>query len=416
MKIATLCAMVALLGSTPEPPVCGKGKVNGAKLDFTPECVEPAAGGAVQCKDEIDKQWRADGAKNEVTRIQSKTVLEEHCDDSDIVCLSATGVHINADKTRKRFRPGHTIKVRVIGCSELNDKVTFKIVAKNVTSSDRLFKHDPSADAAPKPNPKAAQGVGLERQCERLRMCTKDADITVLEELPFTIAKDDALQNIEIAFSADRSKATHNTSTDAVKTTNSFPVVQGRYYVDLGLLVPFTFRGERNVVGEELPGSGAQRLAVEHEMPTPALAAMLNVFPGGRRVGIFQSFAEQKRCIAPGRRACRKINRQRGAANSLGFQLGLDLDFTDPADAFYLGTLFEPISGLSFNAGLSVRKGEFLRAGQREGQLIVEDSDLTPKIWPIARPYVGVTLSLDIVRALIAFSGRARTATTSGAN
>jgi len=356
------------------------------------------------CTEKVKLEVGKDGATNERARLADDTVLGTHgCRGQGVLCLSPGGQALVPERVPERLSPGDAIEVKVVGCEALNSKVSYSIDITKIASADRLFRQDPTSGAAE--DDKGAEGVTIERD----RLCTDAASIGVLHQSKVKVPSDDALQRLEIAFTSDVSKAEYP-NVEAAKTSFSVTVEQGRYFVDLGILVPFVIEGRRRVVAEQGPSSGIRTLSIDHDLPKPSPAVMLNVFPGGRRSGIFSSFSERARCQRSRESYfdCSRTNRRRAAANSVGLQVGLDLDFTDPADAFYLGGLFEPVSGLSFNAGISVRKGQFLAPGRFEGQLVADDTDLAPQERYMVRPYLGVTLSLDIIRAVITYAKDAR--------
>ena len=410
MKVLALLLMGLLFLAPAENPCSDvqptEPKSGDKQLEFQKEhCKE--------CKAEVELRVGEDSKKNEDERLDEPDIGKTHgCGEERVLCLNPQGKLLVDEEPPKRMRPGQVLTVKVIGCEKLQNGVKFKIEVENIASVDRLFRSDPTEAA--KDATKDAQAAADE-ECKRDRLCLTSGDIGVLEEQKITVPKDDSVQRLEVKFSSDVSKATYKNLSSA-KDSVSISVVQGRYFLDLGLMVPAVIEGRRRVVAEESPASGARTLAVDHDVPRPSLAVMLNVFPGGRRAGIFHAFAERERCN-PAKASyfeCKQRNHRRNAANSLGFQVGLDLDLSDPADAFFLGGLFEPVTGLSLNAGISLRKGQFLPAGRRVGQLIADDDDLASQTRYMVRPYIGLTFSLDIVRAIIAYSGKARGLDTGG--
>jgi hypothetical protein len=321
------------------------------------------------------------------------------CNPRTTICLTPTGDLVDGEELPTPLRPGDVVSIKVIGCKALYaDGVTFVLSVRHIASTDRLFKE--AVDAT--------EGLKSDGSCPPL--CTDPNDIVVLEEAAFTVPKDESLSTFAIDFER---KAAGSFVTGA-RSSHEIAVIQGRYFIDLGILVPAVLGGRRSVV--TVDAGGRAELEVRQRMPPPAPAVMLNVFPGGRRLGVFQSFGEVGRCD-PAKAEffeCRRARNRRNAANSLGVQVGMDLDFTDATDAFYLGALFEPVTGLSVNVGASLRKGEFLRPGVAQGQIVTDPTDAAPDRGLMIRPYFGITLSLDIIRTVASFAGRARA--TKGGN
>lgn len=96
---------------------------------------------------------------------------------------------------------------------------------------------------------------------------------------------------------------------------------------------------------------------------------------------------------------CRHLRRARYAANSLGVQLGIGLDLGKFGDEFYTGLFFEPVVGLNIGAGMAIIKGDELNPGYALGQIV--DPSQTSAYGSesfMIRPYVGISLSFDIIR------------------
>lgn len=74
-----------------------------------------------------------------------------------------------------------------------------------------------------------------------------------------------------------------------------------------------------------------------------------------------------------------------------------------------LGTVvvFEPVSGLSLNAGAAFVKGEFVPEGYAAGMVVPQDETFTPDRRYMTRFYFGATLTLDIVETVARAAGGA---------
>ncbi|WP_146157766.1 hypothetical protein [Enhygromyxa salina] len=102
---------------------------------------------------------------------------------------------------------------------------------------------------------------------------------------------------------------------------------------------------------------------------------------------------------------CQHLRRARYAANSLGLQLGVGLDLSKFGDEFYSGLFFEPVTGLNLGVGMAIIKGDQLNPGYAVGQ-VVDPTQLGPYASEryMIRPYVGISVSFDIIRNIRAAS------------
>jgi hypothetical protein len=118
-------------------------------------------------------------------------------------------------------------------------------------------------------------------------------------------------------------------------------VDNGRYYVEPALLVPFVPNGDRRIVLTPAVGTSELRVGIEEDWHVTG-AAMLQVFPLGRQRGQLTSF---QYCRTP---IC--------IENWLGVQVGTGLG--SPLREWYLGLVFEPVSGLNLDAGAQIRTAD----------------------------------------------------------
>jgi hypothetical protein len=157
----------------------------------------------------------------------------------------------------------------------------------------------------------------------------------------------------------------------------------GKYYVEPSLLVPFVYRGNRMVELTPTVSGTELRIGIEQDWHITG-ALMLNVFPFGRQKGQITSFrnCRYRSCID----------------NWLGAQFGASLDpfFQE----WYLGVLFEPISGLGVGFGGALLKGEFLAPGRAEGMLLPSASAAVTHSDYMVRAYFGLSFTLDIFETL----------------
>lgn len=185
--------------------------------------------------------------------------------------------------------------------------------------------------------------------------------------------------------------------------SHSFEINHGFYYVDVGLFVAFVPGGKQNISARNL---GDERyLATTRDLHVTAGLA-INVFPGGRRRGELTAFSNLG-CDESGQVDCKKYRRRRRAADLLGLQVGVDLDIRDPLDQFYLGLVFEPVTGVTFSVGAAVLKVDQLGVALSEGQLVASDADLKPRSVYEIRPCFSVGLSFDLFQAVRAARERA---------
>jgi hypothetical protein len=166
---------------------------------------------------------------------------------------------------------------------------------------------------------------------------------------------------------------------------------QGKYYLELALVAPFVYRGERNIIAQPNVGSRELRLAIEQDWHITAAAA-LDYFPAGRQRGQLSSF---RNCRT---RSC--------IENWLGIQAGLGL--SSPFKEFYLGLVFEPVSGFNVGIGAALLKGEFLPDGRAVGMIVPagDQDSAIPKY--MFRPYIAVSITQDIFNSLERASSAAR--------
>jgi hypothetical protein len=158
----------------------------------------------------------------------------------------------------------------------------------------------------------------------------------------------------------------------------SVPIDNGRYHLELGFLVPFVYRGSRSIALVPSPGNGDVRVAVQHDWHVTGAVA-LDYFPLGRARVLGTSFRNCKS------RGCWE--------NTLGLQAAAG--FGDFLKEWYLGLLFEPVSGLNFGLGASLLQGEFLPSGRAEGMQLPQGTPVGTQSQYMLRPYFGFSLTLD---------------------
>lgn len=274
-------------------------------------------------------------------------------------CEGGTIVHSRYEKPAS-LQPGATLVVRVIGHKSKAQHAELKVDL--IRSTDTIF---PDTNNAP---PAAQQH-----------------SYAVLREQEGKVPDDASVTALKITFRrADNS---------TIKSSYEIRINHGNHYVQIGVLFPITIDGSRAVTPALLPGSGGVRRLTVNEDWSVNPALVLNLFPGGRRKGVVSSFSH----------CCEAYN----FWDSAGIQAGVDLDLGDPFDRIFVGLVFEPVSGLSLNAGAAFVKGEFVPEGYAAGMVVPQDETFTPDRRYMTRFYFGATLTLDIVETVARAAGRA---------
>lgn len=324
----------------------------------------------------------------------AKVYIREGCARPSVLCLDADGRPLVDESMPARVNAGAGIAVKVLGCASIYGGAAYKIESEAEATPDRLFL-DPES-AKPGASRKSTEGV-----------CQAVGDISVLKSERVTVASAASARTFRIVVT--RQEGTGDAAKLRVETHEA-RIDLGRYYLDVGVMIPVILGGDRKVVVEDTDQPGVKRLTVREDLQVvPAL--MLHVFPGGRDLGALSSFKVGPGCVdpVPVWRQCRTDRHRRRAANSLGLQLGVELDFKN-FNRLFLGGLFEPVAGLSINAGLALTRLEYLRGGQFSGALIPVPTATTSdgsadlrqyvdRYWA-PRVYFGVTFSFDIFRML----------------
>lgn len=318
---------------------------------------------------------------------------QESCPRASLLCLDGDGLPLAGDGLPPRVAAGARIDVKVIGCRA--KQALYRVVEESVVGRERLFRE---TSASP---PESLAGKRRPGECSP----------EVIESFRVTVPTDARMSTFSVVFTREGAAAADGTRKVERRESYSAQIDHGRYYLDIGVLFPVVVGGERRVVAEETDAPETTRLRVREDLDVfPAL--MLHVFPGGRDLAAISSFkvgACQGTSAFSGATDCRAHRHRRRAANALGLQVGVELDFRR-FDRYFFGGLFEPVSGLSISAGLALTRLEYIRRGFADGAEVptpmtktsegeVDLSRYTERSWA-PRFYVGVTLSFDIVRTL----------------
>lgn len=168
-------------------------------------------------------------------------------------------------------------------------------------------------------------------------------------------------------------------TTEETKSTVDY----GRYYLELSVLVPVVYKGERTARLSPDLGSSELRADIHEDWHVTA-ALMVDFFPFGRPRGQLSSFrhCRERSCIT----------------NWLGVQFGTGFD--NFGRDWYFGLVMEPVSGIALGAGAAIRKGDFLGPGLSEGMLLPSRNLLVVDSEYMARPYLGLVITTDIFHAI----------------
>lgn len=308
-----------------------------------------------------------------------KEICASACTASGTFCLEATSGKplcgpADAYATPPKLRGNDTVVFRVYIQSDHQKDGTASLSVANGSSGDSTF--------APAP-------AGGDKKVEGGRGAP--AYVKILEKT-FTAPTDALVHWILVTYTW--------TPASGVPTNQTFKigVDHGKYYLEIGLLVPVVIQGSRTVAATTVPGTGGEkRLTVNSDTAvTPALA--LNVFPWGRRNG----------CVSVG---CGDEFR---AGDLFGFQFAVDLDLKHAFDRFYGGLVLEPVSGFSLSLGVAAVKGEFVPQNYAAGMVVPSGETFTPDTKYTPRPYFGLTLTNEVLTTITG-AARAIRGTANGA-
>ncbi len=163
--------------------------------------------------------------------------------------------------------------------------------------------------------------------------------------------------------------------------THTITVNHGRYFADVGLMIPLVVQGQHDIGSTRPPGS-ADRVVTQVEGAQVNAAIALNLYPGGHPNSV----------IMPD---------WRRPADYLGLQLGVDINLASPRQ-LYVGGLFEPVSGVSLGLGLALLRVNLLNEGYEPGLLLRPGEEPPVHEGIIPRFYVAATLSteaIDMIRS-----------------
>lgn len=305
-------------------------------------------------------------AKPEVpTASEKQTFCDASCVSPGAFCIDVSnGQPFCDDKDVKgsyalprKLREGQVWIVRVVGREGATDK--FDLTVGEIKSPDSLFR-----DGGP-------QSRGGDAG-------TPPPPLKVLKEITYTVPSSADVTSVQVVF----------TSKDHAGASKPYEVAvdHGKYYLDIGLLVPMVPWGKREIVQTTVPGSGGEkRLSLREDYQVSAAVA-LNIYPLGRRRGLWSAFQQPSWCAT--------------LSDLFGLQVGFDIDFKNAFQRIYAGVVVTPIAGLSGSFGVALLQGEFFPPGYGEGTIVPKGETFEANKIYMARPYIGITLSTDILTAL----------------
>jgi hypothetical protein len=298
-----------------------------------------------------------------------------HCARSLTICLDRGGELISVVKPAEALpgsvHTGDKLTVLVLTSQHDEDHKVVTVSFEGRRSLDALF---PAAVDA------AARARGLSATAAKI-----PDDPPLVEFLPLSFVSDPAaadLEDLTISFQRTPGKAEPGAETQYVVSVD-----RGHSYYSVAFLLAATYKADRQVLRDLATTS-------DHAVD-PGLA--LNIFPFGRQQGVIGYL---RKCPAVGLRRC--------LANTVGFQIGTDLDLTNPTDKLYVGLVFEPVAGLALVGGVSLREVAVVPPAGALPALEAMDGAAPTDTRYVARGYVGVTITLDLLETISATGTKIR--------
>jgi hypothetical protein len=176
-----------------------------------------------------------------------------------------------------------------------------------------------------------------------------------------------------------------------------FNVDRGKFYYELGFMLPVTFDGQRKATLAPVPGTTLQTLQA-HSDPSWAFGIGLIVYPFGVYKNVSIDPRRYVRYVAP-----------------LGIGLGTNL--YSPHDAFseaYLTLNYRFASGAILGVGVTAIQGDYFKDNYAGGDLLPADKTLDDVIDDRYhfRPNLTLTLSPDVLRGFIDLISRVNSSPT----
>ncbi len=352
------------------------------------------------------------------TEIDAKEIAE--CKDALVLCLDYRGRPLKGESLPPPLSVGETLSISIIVAPSFD--TTMRILATGQSRLDTLFEQTPPQSPAVAPAaaaPPAPACPLTPGQMEQLKKA--DQGITVLRnrghwhdkakyaQTPTGASLDlweDYVQSLAAPFSdpaqpykevdtqsitipdkdyllVDIRRVADDEKSDASVRTFDLLINHGRYYADVSVLIPVVFNGKRTYYTSAVPGTGDQRIALEHDHLVSS-AVMLNLYPFGGRARNNIWFANE-----PGWRKLSSL---------LGLQAGTSI--SSPAKEWYAGLIIEPVSGIGLGVGGALVQAQYLPSGYTTGMLLSPGQQPNARETYSPRFYAGATLSLEVLNTI----------------
>lgn len=334
------------------------------------------------------------------------------CNDPRIYCIDPTGAPLYGAYPTT-VGPKDTIRVQVVGNPNEQVNVTCRLSADGVEPAERRF-----------PGSAADGGTGTNQ-------VSADAALGTWQHwslLNITLPVPDAVHSFTVRYSCT------DNSNGVVTQKNSlvFTVNGGIRYLETGLMVPFIFRGKRNVVGEPISSTGTSSLGVKEDLlVVPALS--VTVYPWGavdERPQVLDRSdyekcveKEQKEDAGTADAAIGDGSADGGHAPApskcvhpaptmepwwkfylfrrFGLQFGTRLDFTEQSfREWFLGVNYRFYEGASVSVGMAFVQGSFINSNAGVGYTVTDPGPYYSDRY-MARPYIALTLSTRALQGIL---------------
>jgi hypothetical protein len=231
-----------------------------------------------------------------------------------------------------------------------------------------------------------------------------------------TVTKTTVLVQIHIARMPDvpsfdihftRSESCGLASTANVTRTLTFGVGTAGYHFEAGLLFPIVFQGLRTVSAIPFPNTNDSTIQTSTSLQAVPVAIALHYFPwgilGGKQASTWTIDLECK-----GKLSCLIRYPYYWFVTPLGLEAGATIG-TNPFQEYFLGVAYGPVRGGTISAGMAFVQGQYIPKSYQEGMLIPTNGNhFTPDTKYMIRPYIGLTLSPEIIGTVLSVLGAAK--------
>lgn len=290
----------------------------------------------------------------------ASTAFSQHsCNKKLVICLTAGFEPFHDEEAPKRVDAGASVTIVVLDISEQkpDGHINFNVVVDHGSARDVLFEKTSSNEGLKGVGPTPFKAYVLHKH-----------------HVDFFVGADVSRSEITL-------QKRIGTASGKEKTIG-FEIVHGRFFLQVGVLLPFVYNGQRSIVGAET-GDGMRVTPYVSRDVAITGALSLTVIPWGRDKGRISSFD-----------SCR------GFGQGFGFQIAKDFNFSALGD-WYLGGLFQPVTGVSLSVGWSLRQGEFLKDGARRTAVYENEASIPTDKRYMLVPYVGVTFTQEALEGLV---------------